>query len=115
MSAPYVMQVFFSSDRCADRYVPSRFRNRFDEGAVTEQFGMPPVVHNGRQIGRWAIDCVTCTDERWLLFGPFATAASAQDAFKRMDVPEEGRYGFRLWREHCFPESMRELVVWTDG
>jgi hypothetical protein len=111
MSAPFVMQVFFGPHPCVDIHA----FDRYDKDDPSKPFGIPLVAHGGRPIGRWAIDYVTSDDERWLLFGVFATAESARDAFKRIQVPEEGLYGFRLWRKHGFPDSMRELRVWTDG
>lgn len=74
----------------------------------------------GKPVYQWAIDYVTCTDVRWMMFGPFDSVAEAKEAAQKFD--QETITGYHVINEHCW-ESICERIseqpypsnAWTDG
>jgi hypothetical protein len=110
MSESFVMQVFFDA-----KGVEPFSHYRFDKSIPAALFGVPIVVHNEKPVGRWAIEYVSCSDERWFLFGPFNTKTEARESVNSISAPGDSILGYRIWEEHCFPSELMRFEAWTDG
>jgi hypothetical protein len=110
MSVSFVMQVFFAGGRMAASWVM-----RLDKSNLKSLYGVPIVVHNQEPVGRWAVDHVSCRDERWVLFGPFNSTSEARESLTSIRVHAESIMGYRIWKEGCFPPELMGFYLWTDG
>jgi len=83
-------------------------------------FGKKYWLQNGEPVYRWSRDMVTCTDERWIFFGPFVDKKSAKDVFDYFSlISPDHLNGYRIMTEHCVVWSFRDKKYpreyWTDG
>lgn len=86
-------------------------------------YGQPLWMPHGKAIFRWAIDHVTCSDERWVVLGPYETRDDARGAFAVIPVAARLRghhaelLGYRIVNEHCWDELIGSYPneAWTDG
>lgn len=123
---PVVLVAFFDKKKNEPRhYLPIRgMLPPFEE--VEELQGLPLYKVNGRAVYKWAIDHITCSDTRWVVFGPFVSRGVARTAYdNNLSMLEESE-GFHIVNEHCLPyqygqwneaEKKIELPAWawTDG
>ena len=75
---------------------------------------------NGHPVFVWAIDYVSCNDERWCAFGPFQETEAREVLSKLILKP--GCDGARIVNVHCFETLMKKPAynrlpqwAWTDG
>ena len=108
-----LLQVFFSKAKL----VPNNPEFLFYD--CDTFFGLPLWKHDGKPVFVWSVDCLTASDERWVVFGPFDQATAERTMAKLVLV--QGVDGCRIIQEHCFlPLLLRHYeelprMAWTDG
>jgi hypothetical protein len=144
-----VLQVWFDSNLATERKWRDLSAPRFLSDGENPPFnaGPDPVesvfgvrlwkAPDGGHVFRWAVEPVTCTDERWTLFGPFETGDEAMREFeilrRNIEARGGGVEGWRLFNEHCVIAVFRGNIsstasgkpegrprpwprnMWTDG
>lgn len=149
MTCPVVAQVWFDANFRTEEKWAGLSAPRFQTGAESRHglsgsdapesiFGVRLWrAPDGGHVFRWAIEPVTCTDERWTLFGPFEDRYRALSELDLLRANVEARgatvTGWRLFNEHCVIEVFRGNVgsagngkpdnrphawprqMWTDG
>lgn len=111
MTCSAVLQVFFDrehdtsrpEDWYKERELGAPFRN-FGHEKFTELHGelLWQPADGAGPVYSWALDYVSCTDERWTVFGPYLNKETARQVFER--IRNRIPYlvlGFRVINEHC--------------
>ena len=113
MTCPVVLQVFFDSNSDIPRW-PSFYPY---QKSVTTMYDLPLWRPDNKPVFCWAIDYVSCNDERWVIFGPYDSMATAQEAyFQTFKATPHLTRGFRVISEHCFEHCYGlPRNMWTDG
>lgn len=91
------------------------FESVRDDGSFPITFmGLPLWRPKGLAVYCWAIDYVSCSDTRWVVFGPYMSVVSAKEAIKPL---YDYINGYHIISEHCFLGEHKELPhdMWTDG
>jgi hypothetical protein len=123
MDCPVVLQVFYGKDSFIED-VPDFIG---DDAAVTTSAGaflpgLPLWRFKGHLVYRWAVDYVSCTDDRWVMFGPFKDDDDAMDGIER-HLSIRILRGYRIIPEHCAEDVLTKAAMkkglqpqfWTDG
>lgn len=93
-ACPVIIQVFFGSE-APDGILPMFMQAKDYHGLLYWQ-----APDGNGAVYRWSFDMVTCGDERWVVFGPFASKAAAL-AMLHDTLPEQWLDGWRIINEHC--------------
>ncbi len=109
----YVMTVYFAKNELVPNWawITSASTKKF--------FGLQPWLPKGTLVMQWAVDYVSCSDTRWVIFGPYATVHEAQQAYLQAfkDIPE-ATLGFHIESADCVTHRFKEkfpCAIWTDG
>lgn len=128
LRCPIVLVVYFTNAACVPRWHFMRPDQRpttlFDlplwipttrDLKERQIFPVPaPKKYVAAPVYRWAVDYVACGDERWTVFGPFASRTEARAALKT--IPAAAVEGYRCVPQHCYQDLLPVVrEVWTDG
>jgi hypothetical protein len=80
--------------------------------------GQPLWTHRQQHVYEWAIDDVSCSDCRWVAFGPYGDAAAARTAALAIHVElgDDLFRGYRIVNAHCMEFQFKcSPSLYTDG
>lgn len=128
-TCPVIIQVFFDGCEATDAICPPTWYGKSAGSNAKDYKGMPywQAPDGKGAVYRWSFDMITCSDERWVVFGPFEDRAAALQELRAL--PPLWILGWRIINEHCAAycgglgkcygknetkwEFYRE--AWTDG
>ena len=96
----YIVQVYFGK-RNGERDVGFQYDRDTEKLFGTQ---IPLWKPHGRPVLRWAVDYITCSDERWVVVGPYASSDDAHVVALSLlrDYNIVPVSGVVVHAEHCF-------------
>jgi hypothetical protein len=109
----WVMYVYFDKGSGVPDWPDIHEAEEDGEGPLVEFMKLPLWKPRGRAVFKWAVDYVTCNDERFIVFGPYKTIKAAKKAYADLESRCNLLRGYKLVPEHCISKFPHDM--WTDG